>query len=202
MKTLFLIRHAKSSWDDAGLDDRQRPLAGLGRRDAAAMGKRLARRHPKPDLMLSSPALRAVNTARLMARKLGYRRRHIVVEARLYACTVNDLLRVVRQLDDRLKRVMLFAHNPELTGLARRFSHEIRDLPTCAVARFKFDMKSWTLIGPAALVKVALDVPRRASGRGAILVLHGRSPAARLHRAIPAPVHPDGRRLQHRVRHS
>jgi phosphohistidine phosphatase len=202
MKTLFLIRHAKSSWDDPALSDRERPLAGRGRRDASAMGKRLAKRHPKPDLMLSSPALRAVKTAQLMARKLGYGRRHIVVDARLYACTVNDLLRVVRQLDDRLKRVMLFGHNPELTGLARRFSRQSRDLPTCAVARFKFDVKSWMLIGRSALLKVALDVPRRSSGRGAILVLHGRSPAARLHPTIPAPVHPDGRRLQHRVRHS
>ena len=161
MKTLFLIRHAKSSREDPALADQQRPLAGRGRRDASDMGKRLAKRASKPDLMLASPAQRALKTAQLMARKLGYKRKHIVVDARLYACTVADLLRVVRQLDDRLKRVMLFGHNPEMTGLARRFSQEISHLPTCAVARFKFDVKSWSDIGRGSLVSVALDLPQR-----------------------------------------
>jgi phosphohistidine phosphatase len=167
MKTLFLIRHAKSSWDDPALSDRQRPLTRRGRRDALSMGKRLAKRHRRPDLMLSSPALRALTTAQVIAGKFGCRRKHIVVETRLYACKVPDLLRLIRQLDDGLKRVMLFGHNPELTGLARRFSDDIHDLPTCAVARFKFDVKSWTRVGRETLVKAALDCPKRSSAHGA-----------------------------------
>jgi phosphohistidine phosphatase len=158
MKTLFLIRHAKSSWDDPGLSDRQRPLAARGQRDARRLGKRLAKRYRRPDLMLSSPAVRALKTARLISRKLGCR--HIAVDARLYACKSSDLLWVIHQLDDRHKRVMLFGHNPELSGLARRFSDEIHHLPTCAAARFKFDASSWADVGRATLVAVALDRKR------------------------------------------
>jgi phosphohistidine phosphatase len=161
MKTLFLIRHAKSSWDDAALSDQQRPLADRGRRDARAMGKRLAKRNRKPDLIMSSPAQRALQTAQLFASKLGYKRRHIVVDAGLYACRVGDLLRLVQRLDERYKRVMLFGHNPELTGLARRFSEQIHHLPTCAVAKFRFDVKSWPAVERATVVSVALDFPKR-----------------------------------------
>ena len=73
MKTLFLIRHAKSSWDDTALPDKDRPLADRGRRDAPKMGKRLAKRDVKPDLILSSPARRALTTAEIVAKKLDYK---------------------------------------------------------------------------------------------------------------------------------
>ena len=75
MKTLFLVRHAKSSRDDPSLPDRDRPLDDRGKRDAPTMGKRLAKRDVKPDLLLSSPALRALTTAQLMAEEVGYKRK-------------------------------------------------------------------------------------------------------------------------------
>jgi hypothetical protein len=85
MKTLFLIRHAKSSWDDTALPDKDRPLDDRGRRDAPKMGKRLAKRDVKPDLILSSPARRALTTAEVIAKKLDYKLKDIVVDDRLYA---------------------------------------------------------------------------------------------------------------------
>jgi phosphohistidine phosphatase len=157
MKTLFLVRHAKSSWDDPALDDRQRPLAVRGRGDAPRLARRLAQRYRRPDLVLSSPAVRALHTAQLVARRFGCK--HLVVDARLYGYGVRELLRVIHQLDDAHQRVMLFGHNPELTRLARRFSRAIHHLPTCVAARFKFDVKSWTRIGPRTLVGVALAGP-------------------------------------------
>ncbi len=75
MKTLFLIRHAKSSWDDTALPDKERPLNDRGLRDAPKMGERLAKRDVKPDLILSSPAVRALRTAEIIAKKLDYRRK-------------------------------------------------------------------------------------------------------------------------------
>ena len=96
MKTLFLIRHAKSSWDDPALSDKDRPLGDRGRRDAPRMGKRLAKRDVKPDLILSSPARRALTTAEIIAKKLDYKRKDIVVDTRLYASTVDGLLNVRR----------------------------------------------------------------------------------------------------------
>jgi phosphohistidine phosphatase len=126
MKTLFLVRHAKSSRDDPMLPDKERPLNEHGMHDASRVGEQLAKRGAKPDLILSSPALRALTTAEIVAGKLDYRRKDIGVEDRLYAATPNDLLAVVHELGDKTKRVMLFGHNPELTELAHQVVVERR----------------------------------------------------------------------------
>jgi len=161
MKTLFLIRHAKSSWDDTTLPDQDRPLNDRGRRDAPKMGERLAKRDVKPDLILSSPAVRALRTAEIIAEKLDYRRKNIVVNERLYAVEADDLLDEIHQLGDEVERVMLFGHNPELTELAHRLSSEITHMPTCAVAEFTFDAKSWSKIGTIKPSEVVLDYPKK-----------------------------------------
>jgi len=161
MKTLFLIRHAKSSWDNTALADKDRPLNDRGKRDAPKAGERLAKRRVKPDLILSSPATRALATAEIIAKKLDYKRRNIVVDDRLYAVEAEELLDVIRQLDDSAERVMLIGHNPELTELAHRLSSKITHLPTCAVAEFTFDAKSWSRIGKDKPAKVALDYPKQ-----------------------------------------
>jgi phosphohistidine phosphatase len=138
MKTLFLVRHAKSSWDDPALPDKDRPLNDRGKRDAPKMGERLAKRDVRPDLILSSPAMRALTTAQIIAKKLDYKRKDIVVDDRLYGVEPDDLLDVIHKLGDKLERVMLFGHNPELTELAHRLSSQITHMPTCAVAEFTF----------------------------------------------------------------
>ena len=161
MKTLFLARHAKSSRDDPSLPDRDRPLDDRGMRDAPTMGKRLARRDVKPDLLMSSPALRALTTAQLIAEEIGYKRKDIVVDDRLYASSPDDLLAVIRALDRRLDRVMLFGHNPEFTDLAHRLSSAIVDMPTSAIAEFSFDTKVWSDVGEVGPVKAVLDYPKK-----------------------------------------
>jgi len=160
MKTLFLVRHAKSSKDDPTLSDKDRPLNDRGRRDAPKMGERLAKRDVEPDLMLSSPAVRALTTAQIFAEELDYNAKNIVVDDRLYATTADDLLEVIHELDDKHKRVMLFGHNPEMSDLAHRLSDKIGDMPTCAVAEFEFDTKSWTAIGRQTPENAALHEPR------------------------------------------
>ena len=82
-RTLILVRHAKSSWDSLDLPDTERPLADRGKRDAPMMGKRLAKQQGKPDLILSSPARRALTTAEIIASKLGYQTKDIVVDDRV-----------------------------------------------------------------------------------------------------------------------
>ncbi len=161
MKTLFLIRHAKSSWDDTSLPDKDRPLNDRGKRDAAKMGERLARFDVKPDLIVSSPARRALTTAEIIAKKVDYKLSNIVMDDRLYAVDADDLLDVIRKLGDKSKRVMLFGHNPELTELAHRLSSKITRMPTCAVAEFTFDAKAWATIGEDKPTKATLDYPKR-----------------------------------------
>ena len=94
------------------MPDKDRPLANRGRRNAPKMGKRLAKRGVKPDLILSSPARRALTTAEIIAKKLDYKLKDIVVDDRLYAGAVHGLLDVVHKLGDKLERVMLLAITP------------------------------------------------------------------------------------------
>jgi phosphohistidine phosphatase len=159
VKTLFLVRHAKSSRDDPTLPDKDRPLNDRGMRDAPRMGERLAKQDAQPDLILSSPAVRALATAELIAKKLDYKVKDIVVDQRLYAAAPDDLLAVIHELGDKPKRVMLCGHNPELSELAHRLSNAITDMPTCAVAEFSFDTKSWSTVGKREPTKVTLHRP-------------------------------------------
>jgi phosphohistidine phosphatase len=164
MKTLLLIRHAKSSWNDASLPDRDRPLAPRGERDAAKMSQRLSQRHVDPDLMMCSPAVRALETARIIATGLAYKRERIAVENRLYAASMDTLIEVIESLDDALDCVMLVGHNPECSALAHHFCAEITHMPTCAIAEFRFDAKKWFGIGDANPVRTAFDWPKNESG--------------------------------------
>jgi phosphohistidine phosphatase len=161
MKTLFLVRHAKSSWDDTELLDKDRPLNDRGKRDAPRMGRRLAKRDLKVDLILSSPASRAITTAEIIADKLDYKFKDIVVDARLYPGAVDDLVNIIHKLGDKLDRVMLVGHNPALAELAHSLSSEITDMPTCAVAEFTFNTKSWADASEATLATVALEYPKK-----------------------------------------
>ncbi|MDM0070667.1 histidine phosphatase family protein [Variovorax sp. J31P207] len=161
MKTLYLVRHAKSSRDDPSLPDRERPLNDRGRQDAPAMGKRLCKRGVKPDLLVSSPALRALTTAQLIADEIGYQRKDIIVDERLYASSPDDLLTIICAIGDQVARVMLFGHNPEFTDLAHRLSSEVVDMPTCAVAEFLFDAKVWADVAKVGPAKVKQDAPKK-----------------------------------------
>jgi phosphohistidine phosphatase len=160
-RTLFLVRHAKSSWDDVALPDKERPLADRGKRDAPMMGKRLAKHQVKPDLILSSPARRALSTAEIFARELDYKAEDIVVDGRLYATEAETLLGVIAELSDELTCVMLFGHNPEFADLAHRLSNDVAPMPTCAVAQFTFESKSWSAIGAIESAQVLFDYPKK-----------------------------------------
>jgi len=161
LKTLLLVRHAKSSRDDPTLPDKERPLNDRGLRDAPKMGERLAKQDHKPDLIVSSPAVRALTTAELIAGKLGYGRDDIVVDERLYAATPEALLEFISGLGKKPKRVMLVGHNPEFSELAHRLSSKITEMPTCAVAEFTFDVASWADIDEQKPVKVAHYTPKQ-----------------------------------------
>jgi phosphohistidine phosphatase len=125
------------------------------------MGKRLAKRGVKPALLLTSPALRALTTAQLVAEELGYKRKDIVVDDRLYAGNPDDLLEFIRALDKKLDCVMLVGHNPEFTYLANRLSSEIIAMPTGAVAEFDFETKTWSDVGAVEPAKALLDYPKK-----------------------------------------
>ena len=166
MKELVLVRHAKSSWTDSSLDDSERPLNKRGERDAPEMGTRLARRKHRPDLIVSSPAVRALETARIIAKKLGYPRKDIAVQERLYGAGVVDLLDIIRNADDMVITLMLFGHNPGLTELANHLGpREIPSLPTCGVLHLRFEADTWSIVGYSRGEEVLFDCPRGKNSR-------------------------------------
>lgn len=162
MKRLTLIRHAKSSWADPGMADFDRPLNERGQRDAPMMGQRLAQRQMQPDLLLSSPANRALTTARTIAAEIGYPVEHIATEPRIYEAEVSHLVDVVQQLDDRYRHVFLFGHNPGFTELSYYLSnHRVDNIPTCGVFCIDFDFDAWAEVAPGSGGLVFFDYPKK-----------------------------------------
>jgi phosphohistidine phosphatase len=121
----------------------------------------LEKRDVKPDLILPSSANRALKTADIIAKKLDYRRKDIVVENRLYAADADNLLDVMHKLGDKLNHLILFRHNPELTDLVHRLSREITRMPTCYAAQFSFDVKPWSHIGKVTRSEVVVNYPKK-----------------------------------------
>ena len=164
MKELILVRHAKSSWKDPTLRDHERPLNKRGKRDAPEMGERLGRHGYDPDLIVSSSAVRALDTARTIAGKLGYPRESIAVEERLFHAGVPELLHVIRGVDDSVDSLMLCGHNPGLTDLANHLGpREIFNMPTCAVLHLRFRADPWSTLGDVPGDEVRYDYPKRAA---------------------------------------
>ena len=155
-KTLFLVRHAKSSWKEVGLADRERPLSGRGKRDAPRMGARLARRDARPELLVTSPAVRAVQTAEAMALALGRGPADVLVDEGIYDAGPEELMEVIRRFDDQVRHAMLVGHNPALTELANRLAAcDIENVPTCGVVILSLATDTWTTAGdcPATLLE-------------------------------------------------
>ena len=125
------------------------------------MGARLARRKHKPNLIVSSPAVRALETARIIARKLGYPRKDIAVEDRLYGAGGAELLDVIRNTDESVTTLMLFGHNPGLTELANHLGpRPIPNLPTCGVLHLRFETETWSVVGYARGDELLFDFPK------------------------------------------
>ncbi len=144
MKMLYLIRHAKSSWDSPLLNDFDRPLNERGERDAPRMGKRLKEKKPVVDLFLSSPAKRALTTAEKIAEILNYPAEKIKTDRELYHAEDEEILRIVKALSDKHDVVFLFGHNPGLTDFVNRLTGAVIDnVPTCGIVACKLTIESW-----------------------------------------------------------
>lgn len=144
MKQLTIARHAKSSWDLPELDDFYRPLNDRGVKNAFAMADALRERNFYPDLILTSPAVRAINTAIIIGRKLDFPQQRIESNDRIYEAGVEDLFKVIANVDDRIGHLMLFGHNPSLTNLINRLqSRPLDNLPTCGMYSISLPIGSW-----------------------------------------------------------
>lgn len=142
MKTLLLLRHAKSSWKDAALRDFERPLNERGRRAAPLMGRFLRRQKLRPDLVLSSPAERARETAAFVVESAGLAGR-LRYDERIYEATAERLLEVVSQIEDSCEQALLVGHNPGTEELIELLTGERAAMPTAALACVALDVEKW-----------------------------------------------------------
>jgi phosphohistidine phosphatase len=149
MKRLYLLRHAKSSWKEPELADRDRPLAGRGRRAAKAMAKHMRTAGVDPQLVLCSPARRARETLERIEPALG--RRAVKVESELYGATAASLLERLRGLPDDVESVLVIGHNPGMAELAHALTGYAEKFPTAALATLGFRGR-WSELTSAELV--------------------------------------------------
>lgn len=147
MKRLTLIRHAKSSWAEPYANDFDRELNQRGEQNAPEMGRRLKTRGYRPAMIVSSPARRALTTAKMIAGEIGFAVDAITTDRRIYEASVGDLATVARGLDDSWNHVVMFGHNPGFTYFANLLADgDIENVPTCGVVDIECDIASWNLL--------------------------------------------------------
>jgi phosphohistidine phosphatase len=166
VKRLYIIRHAKSSWEDPLLDDFSRPLNDRGKRDAPRMAKRLKEKKIFPDLMLTSPARRALGTCKRMAEVLNFSEDKIKTERGLYHAEEHQILEVVKAIKDKHDVAMIFGHNPGLTSFVNKIGNQHFDnVPTCGIAAYEFEVEAWKEVDFGKGRLLFYDYPKNKDGK-------------------------------------
>lgn len=161
MKSLCLIRHAKSSWNDEYVEDFERLLNHRGLQDAPEMGARLMSQGFKPERIISSPAFRALATARRIARELTFDSDEIITDMRIYDAPVGNLLALIREIPDDINQIALIGHNPGIHKLSQFLTSTAPvEYPTCAVYWMQFGFNRWREISPLSGELIYYDYPK------------------------------------------
>lgn len=162
MKKLYICRHAKSSWENIGNSDFERPLNKRGQKNAPFMGKLLAKKNATPDLICSSPAKRAITTAKYIAKEIGYRIADIKLEKNFYDSSLGFMIEFIQNLDNNLNIVMIFGHNPIFTSLSNVLSNQyIDNIPTCGIVELDFNLDDWNQIDMQSAELVSFEFPKK-----------------------------------------
>ncbi len=163
MKTLIIVRHAKSSWDIIGQEDSERPLNERGKRDAPVMAKRLKEKVKNIDLFVSSPAKRAKRTARYFASEYKTDKDNILVKKNLYEAAVADFVAVVENLPDKQDTIALFSHNPGITDFVNSLTKvRVDNMPTCGVFAITLNTNKWAKFSESEKTFLFFDYPKNA----------------------------------------
>lgn len=161
MKQLFIVRHAKSDWGDFNLKDFDRPLNHRGHKNAPEMVERLVLKSLKPGVIVSSPALRALTTAKYFASGWKMSAEQLTTNPSIYEASTQTLLKIINGFDDQFDKIALFGHNPGLTNLLNYVTGEyIANMPTCSIAIIEFPFDEWKLISGNTGKLVMFDYPK------------------------------------------
>ncbi len=162
MKTIYLVRHAKSDWGNAQMGDFQRTLNPRGLKAAPYMAALLKQKKVIPELVITSPANRALCTAELFCEILGYPKEQIQQRMEIYEGGTSQLLKIVQQINDSCKTALLFGHNPTMTDFSNLLAgHQVDSLVTCGVVRIDMEIKSWKDAAPATGNFVWYEFPKK-----------------------------------------
>ena len=155
MKKLFLLRHAKSSWENNDLADFDRPLNARGLTAAPQIGEIIYKNHFQIDAIISSPAKRTKQTA-ILIMKIAEISGSIQYDDRIYEASPRQLLEVLSAIPDECESVMLVGHNPGIEGLIKLLTYEIQVMPTASLAEIELEIEKWseTAAGCANLSRV------------------------------------------------
>ena len=161
MKTIILVRHAKSSWDDISLKDEERPLTDRGNKNAPEMAKRLLKKKVPIDAILSSPAKRAKSTAEYFAKEYEIPKKKIILIPELYMASNDAFVRTIRNAPEKADSIAVFSHNNGITQFANTLSEtKIDNMPTCSVYAVKADIDSWKSFEPGKTAYYFFDYPK------------------------------------------
>jgi phosphohistidine phosphatase len=161
MKTLLLIRHAKSSWDNSILSDFERPLNERGKQDAPMMAKRIKENKIKIDSFISSPAKRAKKTAEFFMKEYEQKEKKLILIPSLYEASENDFFHAIENLNDKDDTVALFSHNPGITDFINTLEcSPVYNMPTCAVYALEIKTKHWKDFKDAKKKFLFFDSPK------------------------------------------
>jgi phosphohistidine phosphatase len=161
LKTLILIRHAKSSWEDASLNDFERPLNDRGKKDAPMMADRLHERGIKVDAFISSPAKRAKRTAEQFVKRYKKEGGDLILKTELYMAGEETFIKLMEKLDDQMDCVAMFSHNPSITDFANSLADvHIDNIPTCGIFAVSIDANKWNKTKEAKKKFLFFDYPK------------------------------------------
>ena len=161
-KTLHIVRHAKSNWDYDNISDIDRPLKLKGIKNAYEMARRIKIRNALPELMITSPANRAIHTAIIFARVFELPLSKIIIEENLYATEEDSVMDIIKKTDNSVKSLMIFGHNPELTYFANIFvKNTIDNISTAGIVSLVFDIENWKDISKKKLISELFDFPKK-----------------------------------------
>ncbi|MFC1891451.1 histidine phosphatase family protein [Thermodesulfobacteriota bacterium] len=162
MKTLTMIRHAKSTWEHHDIDDIDRPLDSEGRRDAVIMGKVLSKRGFNPDLIISSPALRTIRTAEAITSAIKCSETSILMDEKLYLAGPDEILKSVQSVGNTVDWLVCVGHNPGISDFINRLlNSRVDSLPTCGIVEMQFDTDEWDSIEQSNLLHSSFDYPKK-----------------------------------------
>ena len=162
MKTLYILRHAKSSWEQSELRDFERPLAERGLRDIKIMGQRFSQHQRSVECIITSPAVRTKTTALLFAREIGFPEDDISANPELYFAGATMFLKAASLIDEDFQSAMLVGHNPAITEFVNDICNAgIDNIPTCGLVELRLPIEQWSAVEYGKAELIDFDFPKR-----------------------------------------